>query len=139
MRNVRSDSSAEPDRGMVIHMGSQRMQRVGEVLKYEISELVRLKLKDPRLGFVTIINVEVSPDLRYAKVYVTCPGTHEELANSVSVLTGAAGFIRSELFKRVRLKSIPELSFRADTSIEYSVRISQILKELEDESGRRES
>ncbi len=119
-------------------MGSQRLQRVSGVLRSEISELVRMKLKDPRLGFVTITEVEVSPDLRHAKVFVTCPGTREELANSIDVLTRAAGFIRSELFKRLRLRVVPELSFRIDTSIEHGIRISQVLRELEQESERRE-
>jgi len=120
-------------------MDSQRLQRVGEVLRYEISELVRLRIRDPRLGFVTITSVEVSADLRHAKVFVSSLGTPEELAKSVEILTGAAGFMRNELFRRVSLRLIPELSFRVDRSIEHSVRISQVLKELKDESERRES
>jgi ribosome-binding factor A len=120
-------------------MDSQRLQRVGEVLRFELAELVRLRLKDPRLGFVTITNVEVSPDLRHAKVFVSSLGTAEETAKSIEVLSGAAGFLRSELFKRVRLRFIPELSFKVDKSIEHSVRISQVLRELKDESERGES
>ncbi|MCX5800428.1 MAG: 30S ribosome-binding factor RbfA [Candidatus Eisenbacteria bacterium] len=120
-------------------MSFQRTQRVGDLLRQEISEIIRLRMKDPRLGFVTITFVEVSQDLRHAKVHVTSPGSQEELAHSVELLVGAAGFIRNELFKRVSLRSIPELAFRADSSIEHSVRISQILKELEDETRRRES
>ena len=120
-------------------MSSQRTQRVGDLLRKEISEIIRLRMKDPRLGFVTITSVEVSQDLRHAKVYVTSPRSHEELASSVDLLAGAAGFIRSELFKRVTLRFIPELAFKADSSIEHSVRISQILKELEDETRGRES
>jgi len=115
-------------------MSSQRMQRVGDLLRKEISEIIRVRMKDPRLGFVTITSVEVSQDLRHARVYVTSPGSHEELAGSVGLLTGAARFIRSELFKRVTLRYIPELAFRADSSIEHSVRISQILKQLENEA-----
>jgi ribosome-binding factor A len=117
-------------------MGSQRVERVGEVLKFELCELVRLKVKDPRLGFVTITNVEVSPDLRHAKVFVSSLGTPEEASRSVDILTRAAGFLRSELFKRVRLRFAPELSFKLDRSIEHSVRISQVLRELKDESER---
>jgi ribosome-binding factor A len=120
-------------------MSFQRTQRVGDLLRKEISEIIRLRMKDPRLGFVTITSVEVSQDLRHAKVYVTSPGSHEELASSVGILAGAAGFIRGELFKRVPLRFIPELAFKADSSIEHSVRISQILRELEDETHRRES
>jgi ribosome-binding factor A len=120
-------------------MDSQRLQRVGEVLRFELSELVRLKLKDPRLGFVTITNVEVSADLRHAKVFVSSLGAPEETSRSVEVLTGAAGFLRGELFKRVRLRLIPELSFKVDRSIEHSVRISQVLRELKDESEREQS
>ncbi len=120
-------------------MDSQRLQRVGEVLKLELSELVRLKVKDPRLGFVTITNVEVSGDLRHAKVFVSGLGTAEETSRSIEVLSGAAGFLRSELFKKVRLRYIPELAFKIDRSIEHSVRISQVLRQLKDESERRES
>ena len=117
-------------------MDSQRLQRVGEVLRFELSEIVRLKLKDPRLGFVTITNVEVSPDLRHAKVFVSSLGSPDEASKSVEIMTGAAGFLRGELFKRVRLRFIPELSFKVDRSIEHSVRISQVLRELKEESER---
>ena len=120
-------------------MSFQRLQRVGGLLKQEISEIIRLKIKDPRLDFVTVTFVEVSQDLRHAKVYVCCPGSHEELLKRVEILVNAAGFIRSELFKRVTLRFIPELSFRADRSIDHGIKISQMLKELEDESRRGES
>jgi ribosome-binding factor A len=117
-------------------MSSQRMQRVGDLLRREISDIMRRRMKDPRLGFLTVTLVEVSPDLRYAKVYVSSPGPREELIDRVRILSGASGFIRSELFKRVTLKFIPELSFREDRSIEHSVRISKVLRELkEDEKG----
>lgn len=126
--------------GKVTDMSSQRTQRVGDLLRLEISELILLRIKDPRLGFVTVTSVEVSADLRHAKVYVACPGTREELEKSVAILSGAAGFIRSELFKRVHLRIIPELLFKADTSIEHGVRISKILRELQEGSqGREES
>jgi ribosome-binding factor A len=119
-------------------MDSQRAQRVGDLLRKEISEIIRLRMKDPRLGFVTVTSVEASQDLRHARVYVASPGSHEELASSVELLCGASGFIRGELFKRVTLRFIPELAFKADSSIEHSVRIGQILKELEDETRGRE-
>ena len=115
-------------------MGSQRMQRVGDLLRQEISEIMQRRMKDPRLGFLTVTAVEVSPDLRYAKVYVSSPGSEEELASRVRVLAGAAGFIRNELFKRITLKFIPELSFRADRSIVHGMKISKLLRELGDET-----
>lgn len=113
-------------------MGTQRMQRVSDLLRQEISEIMRRRMKDPRLGFLTVTSVEVSPDLRYAKVYVSSPGTESELTDRVKILSGAAGFIRGELFKRITLKFIPELSFRADRSIEHAIRISKVLKELQE-------
>ncbi len=116
-------------------MSSQRMQRVGDLLRQEISEIMRRRLKDPRLGFVTVTSVKVSSDLRYAKVYVSCPGTESELTDRVKILSGAAGFIRGELFKRITLKFIPELTFRADRSIEHAIRISKVLKELENKQS----
>lgn len=115
-------------------MSSQRMRRVGDLLRQEISEIMQRRMKDPRLGFLTVTAVEVSPDLRYAKVYVSNPGSEEELAGRVKVLAGAAGFIRNELFKRITLKFIPELSFRADRSIEHGIKISKLLRELGDET-----
>jgi len=120
-------------------MSSQRIHRIGDLLRKEISDIIRLRMKDPRLGFVTITSVEVSQDFRHAKVHVASPGSREELSSSVALLSGASGFIRGELFKRVTLRYIPELVFKPDSSIEHSVRISQILKELEDEAHGRES
>jgi ribosome-binding factor A len=108
------------------------MQRVGDLLRQEISEIMHRRMKDPRLGFLTVTLVEVSPDLRYAKVYVSSPGTEDELTDRIKILSGAAGFIRGELFKRVTLKFMPELSFRADRSIEHGIRISKVLRDLED-------
>ncbi|MFH0779109.1 MAG: 30S ribosome-binding factor RbfA [Candidatus Eisenbacteria bacterium] len=121
-------------------MSSQRIQRVAVLLWQEISEIVRSKMKDPRLGFITVTHVEVSPDLHYAKVYVSSPGAHEALLEQIDVLSGAAGFVRGELFKRVTLRFVPELSFKEDTSIEHGMRISKILKELErqEKSGEPE-
>ncbi|UCF78846.1 MAG: 30S ribosome-binding factor RbfA [Candidatus Eiseniibacteriota bacterium] len=116
-------------------MSSQRMQRVGDLLRQEISEIMCRRMKDPRLGFLTVTSVEVSPDLRYAKVFISSPGTEEELASGLKVLAGASGFIRSELFKRVTLRFIPELSFRPDRSIAHGIRISKVLKDLREKDG----
>lgn len=106
-----------------------RPERLAEVLKKEISELLR-EMKDPRLGFVTVTAVEVSADLHYAKVFVSVLGSGGDQGDSLKVLRGAQGFIRSELGKRIRLRHTPEVSFVHDPSIEEGTRILQIIKDI---------
>jgi len=111
---------------------SPRQQRVGDLLRSEISEIVRTRLRDPRLGFLTVTEVSVSRDLRYASVFVSVLGEEEARATSLGILKRAAGFVRSELGCRLDLKYVPELRFRIDTSAERAVRISQMLKKVLD-------
>jgi len=109
---------------------SPRQQRVGDLLRAEISDIVRTRLRDPRLGFVTVTEVLVSRDLRYASVFVSVLGEEQERAAAMMVLRRAAGFVRGELGSRLDLKHIPELRFKIDTSAEKAVRISQMLKRV---------
>ncbi|MEW6458593.1 MAG: 30S ribosome-binding factor RbfA [Bacillota bacterium] len=106
-----------------------RPERLAEVIKKEISDLLR-QMKDPRLGFVTVTAVEVSSDLRYAKVFVSVLGSNEDQDASLKVLRGAQGFIRTELGKRIRLRYTPEVSFVHDPSIEEGTRIIQIIRDI---------
>ncbi len=111
---------------------SARQRKVGYLLQAEISEIVRDKIRDPRLGFLTVIDVTVSRDLRHASVFVSVLGNEEEGAVALGILNRASGFVRSELGGRVELKHVPELRFKIDRSAEHGVHISEMLKKLFD-------
>ena len=108
----------------------KRTIQIGGLLQKEISELLVRKLKDPRLEMVTITAVDVSPDLKLARVYFSRFGTPVEIEKSKEGLQSAAGFLRRELGHRMELRRIPELEFFHDTSFEYGDRIESILKNL---------
>ena len=109
----------------------KRSQRVGDLLREEIADIIMRKIKDPRLGFVTVTGVDITEDLKIAKVFVSVL-KGEERETALGVLASAKSFIRSEVAKRVRMKNIPSLEFRIDTSIEYGSRIDRLLKDLKD-------
>lgn len=111
---------------------SSRQKRVGDLLRAEISEIVQMKMRDPRLGFLTVTDVSVSRDLRHASVFVSVLGKEKDGSASLGILNRAAGFVRSELGSRVELKHIPELRFKIDKSAERGVRISEMLKKVLD-------
>jgi ribosome-binding factor A len=90
-------------------------------------------LKDRRIGFVTVTGVDVSPDLRHAKVYVSVMGSDEQKAASLKTLEHAAGWIRHELGQRIRMKFLPELVFMTDNSLEYGEKIDRLLDEIREE------
>src|SRR3712207_2556399 len=106
-------------------MPSQRQRRVQEMLVQEISDIVRRQVKDPRIGFVTITDAEVSPDLRNARVFVSALGSEEEKAAALAGLRSAAGFIRSEFGRRASLRFSPVIEFRPDASLERGARIHE--------------
>ncbi|MCK5329064.1 MAG: 30S ribosome-binding factor RbfA [Candidatus Latescibacteria bacterium] len=113
-------------------MEYKRADRVNELLREEISLLVR-KLKDPRIGFVTITGVEVTDNLRHAKVYVSVMGEDETArAETLEGLHSAAGFIRRELGRVLTIRRIPELAFRYDESVERGTRMDALLSNLHD-------
>lgn len=117
---------------------SRRMQRVEEMLRTEISLLVQMELKDPRLGFVTITDTSVTPDLRCARVFVSVMGTQEEQQASLKALQSARGFLRSELSRRAHLKTVPELEFRLDDAVSRGHRIFELLQEVRRSEGRND-
>ena len=113
-------------------MSRQRTQRVAGSIKEEVSDILRLELKDPRLAKMTsITSVEVSRDLSHARIYVSIYGNGEEQKSILKILVKAAGFIRSELGKRIRLRHVPELEFRLDRSLEYGAHIDHVLRTLD--------
>jgi ribosome-binding factor A len=116
-------------------MPTRRQQQVADAIQKEISVLIQRELKDPRLGFVTVTRAEVSPDLHYARVFVSVLGTPEEQAASLKALESASGFLRRELGTRLTMRYVPALQFRADASIAHSDRIARLLNELAADDG----
>lgn len=110
----------------------KRSDRVGELIKEEISNMLIHEIKDPRIGFVTLTKVILSNDLRKAKVFISILGETAEREETFKGLLSAKGFIRGELGKRLTLRYIPELTFKLDPSVEYGARISQLLADLAD-------
>ena len=106
---------------------SQRAQRVGDQIQRELADLLRNEVKDPRVGRVTITNVDVTGDLAHATVHFTHLAGKEHSAEAVAALGRTAGFLRSALAKRLDLYSVPQLSFVYDDSIESGMRLSQLI------------
>ncbi|HUZ02161.1 MAG TPA: 30S ribosome-binding factor RbfA [Thermomicrobiaceae bacterium] len=114
-------------------MPSRRQEQLADFLRDEISEIMQRELKDPRLGFASITRVELSPDLRYARVFVSVLGTDEDLDATLKALTGAAGFIRRLLLPRMHVRHVPELTFRSDRSMEHAEQIARALNAIRDQ------
>ncbi|WP_374718431.1 30S ribosome-binding factor RbfA [Parageobacillus toebii] len=110
-----------------------RATRVGEQMKKELSDIIGRKLKDPRIGFVTVTDVRVTGDLQQAKVYISVLGDEEQRQNTLKGLEKAKGFIRSEIGQRIRLRKTPEIFFEIDESIEYGNRIEQLIRQISTE------
>ncbi len=113
-------------------MPNRRSDRVGEQIRHELAEIVRTRLKDPRIGFITITCVAVADDLSLAKVFVSELSQSGETGSgeSLNALQHAQGFLRRELGQRMRLRHVPELKFEADISIERGAKVSQLLNEV---------
>ena len=108
-----------------------RQEKLGELIAAELSELLRTRVKDPRVGFASITHVEVSGDLRHAKVFVSVMGEPSEQEETIKALKHAAGFLRHELAERITIRYMPELVFKLDTSIEQGSRILDMIRQLE--------
>lgn len=112
-------------------MGMRRIERVNELIREEISELIRREVKDPRLNsFISVTEVVTSSDLRHARVFVSIMGTEEEKKQVEKGLAAAAGFLRRELGERLTLRYTPELVFQLDDSIERGSRLLQLINEV---------
>lgn len=118
---------------------SQRTQRLADQIQREIAGLVRLELKDPRLGMVTVSAVKVSPDMSYADVYVTVLGAtlEDKPDESLSVLNAAAGFLRSELGRAIKTRITPRLRFHYDEVTARGNRMASLISEAVREDERR--
>jgi len=110
---------------------SHRIERVNNLIRQEISELLRRQVKDPRLGtFVAVTEVVTSPDLRHAKIFVSCISSKEEKQETLNALSGASRYFRKELAKNLRLRRIPELSFHWDDSIERGDHLMRLIDQV---------
>ena len=110
---------------------AHRIERLNNLIRQEISELLQRQVKDPRLSnFVAVTEVSITSDLKSAKVFVSHMGSDEEKQDTLSVLTAASGFFRNELARRLRIRRIPELSFQWDNSIERGAHLLQLIDEV---------
>ncbi len=110
----------------------ERGKRVGELVRAEIAGLLSKGVKDPRVGFVSVMAVRMSSDLRYANVYVSVYGSEKEKKSSLIGLKSSAGWIRRELGKRLRLRLTPEVRFFKDTTLDDVYHMENLIKSLHD-------
>ena len=109
---------------------NNRQGRIDEEFRKELSQLISFELKEPSVtGMVSVTKVKVTPDLKYAKVYVSILNS-KNVKDTLAALKKSSGYIRSELAKRVNLRNTPEIIFELDDSLEYGARIDSILKEI---------
>ena len=109
---------------------SRRPQRLALQIQHEVSMMIFRDMKDRRIGFVTVTGVEMSPDLRHARVFVSLMGSEEEKKESLAALNHAAGWIRHELGQRIRMKFLPDIVFLTDTSQDYGEHIDKLIDEI---------
>jgi ribosome-binding factor A len=116
-------------------MSSGRMRRVDEAVRAVLSDAITQDLKDPRVGFVTVTAVQTSPDLRYARVYVSVLGDDEERAASLDGLNSAHGYLQRRVAGELRLKHTPTIEFAYDDSVDRGLRIGELLNEAETDAA----
>lgn len=110
---------------------AHRIERLNNLIRQEISELLQRQVKDPRLShFVAVTEVSITSDLKSARVFVSHMGSDEEKQDTLRVLSAASGFFRNELARRLRMRRIPELSFQWDSSIERGAHLLQLIDEV---------
>ncbi|MFR4987342.1 MAG: 30S ribosome-binding factor RbfA [Lachnospirales bacterium] len=108
-----------------------RMIRINDEIKRELSEIVRSELKDPRIGVMTsVLKVETTNDLKYCKVYISVLGNDDQKKEVIEGLKNASGFIRKQVAMRINLRNTPQFKFELDNSLEYSIRISKLIDEV---------
>ncbi len=109
---------------------SRRPQRLALQVQHEVSLMISRDMKDRRIGFVTVTGVQMSADLRHAKIFVSLMGSENERKEGLEVLNRAAGWVRHELGQRIRMKFLPDIAFLPDTSQAYGERIDRLLDEI---------
>lgn len=118
-------------------MSSQRPGRVREAIRQEIARIVQYEMKDPRLGFITITKVELTDDLRYARIYFSVLGEDKDKHLTLKGLNSAKGYIKGLLSDRIKLRFMPEISFSIDQSMEHAKHIHDILEKLKKEKKEK--
>lgn len=113
-----------------------RVEKIQELIKEQVSAIIMREVKDPRIGFVTVTEVDISSDLKNAKIYVSLLGSPKQMKDSWEGLNSSLGFIRRELAQRIRIKFMPEIKFCVDTSLEYSAHIQEILTKIHQEEDK---
>lgn len=108
---------------------TRRTDRVAEALQELVADLLLREIKDPRVGLVTVTGVKVSPDLRQARVFFSCLGDDAQRAQSLQGLTSAAGFVRSQVARKLNLRVAPQIVFEFDPSLEQAERVARLLKD----------
>lgn len=117
-------------------MAKHRIDRINEEVKKIISDIIRNDLNDPRVSkMCSVVAAEVTPDLRYAKVFISVLGSEEEKKSTLKGLNSAAGFIRRELGRSIELRYSPEVVFELDKSIEHGAYINRLLNEVRKKDG----
>jgi len=119
-------------------MPGRRPERIAEQIREEVSQIILGDLLDRRVGLVTVTDVELSPDLRHARVYVSVVGSDRQIRESIEALRSAAGFVRRELGLALRLRHTPHLHFVHDETVRTASRIEEILKEENEKLRERQ-
>ena len=107
-----------------------RQDQLGEVIAHELSDLIRTRMKDPRIGFASITDVDLSADLRHAKVFVSVMGDEQERHDTLRTLNHASGFLRHELAQRLTVRHTPEIAFRLDESIVHGAHVLDLINQV---------
>jgi ribosome-binding factor A len=116
----------------------RREDQLSEVIVRELSDLIRTRMKDPRVGFASITDVELSHDLRHAKVFVSVLGSPDEQHETMRALGHGTGFLRHELAQRMNIRHVPDLAFRLDESIARGARVLNLLNQVQAEVSTKE-
>ena len=110
---------------------TNRLTRINDEIMRELSQIIRMELKDPRISTMTsVMRAETTPDLKYCKVYISVLGNEEEKQSVMTGMENAKGFMRHLLAERINLRFTPELIFKLDESVEYSVKINKLIDEI---------
>lgn len=117
-------------------MAKYRSEKINEEMRKQISDVIRNRVRDPRLApMISVTSVDVTKDLKYAKVYVSVFGSDTEKDESLKILKSSSGFIRREVASKINLRSTPELLFNLDTSIEYGMHIDRLIHSIKEKES----
>lgn len=119
-------------------MAGKRIARLNEQMKRELTQLLQFEVRDPRIGSLTVTDVEASPDLYHAKVFVAVMGDAADKERAMEGLRAAAGFLRTEIGKRMHVRRAPELHFSLDETLEHAMHIERLLREARASSATSE-